>query len=496
MKRRLNRTQRNYIIAGLCMILVIMGVGYAAFSSQLRISGTSSISSSWNIQITGIETILPSESGGSGIPDGYNISEPTYTPSSATFSAGFELPGSMIGYIVEVSNLGSIDGQVTIGNLSCGDNSAIMCQAMATDEGQTNGFNFEYGNQDYSDINFSLKVGEKHYIMIMVGYDDVTEQPTDLDASIKLDLTYEQYVNPNSTGETVLVGNQEVDVMKNGDGLYADEYEAGRYVYRGQNPDNYIMFNDELWRIIAKEADGTYKIIRNDILEDRAYDEANHRSTEKNSYCNNPSYGCGVYAAVEGTFSSPSGLQTGTVTEDSSIKIYLNDDYYVNDINSTAKEQMTSHSFNIGAVEELADKSSDSIEKNIAGEKMYTWSGNVGLPNVSDILRASTNPLCTSATVASTMVTGEGNNECNSNYLLDRGNKGTLYYWTINAYSHESFDSQGDEVWFGYAYSSYVYVAESEADRSFLRAPRPVVFLKSTITLDGQGTTSEPYTIN
>ena len=28
MNKRLNRTNRNYIIAGLCMILVIMGVGY------------------------------------------------------------------------------------------------------------------------------------------------------------------------------------------------------------------------------------------------------------------------------------------------------------------------------------------------------------------------------------------------------------------------------------------------------------------------------------
>ncbi len=33
MNKRLNRTQRNYIIIGLCMILVIMGVGYAAFAT-------------------------------------------------------------------------------------------------------------------------------------------------------------------------------------------------------------------------------------------------------------------------------------------------------------------------------------------------------------------------------------------------------------------------------------------------------------------------------
>ena len=56
MRRKLNSTQRNYIRAGLCMILVIMGVGYAAFSSQLKISGTSNITSNWNVKITNIES--------------------------------------------------------------------------------------------------------------------------------------------------------------------------------------------------------------------------------------------------------------------------------------------------------------------------------------------------------------------------------------------------------------------------------------------------------
>ena len=56
MNRRFNRTQRNYIIIGLCAILVIMGVGYAAFSSQLKISGTSNIDSTWDVQITTLST--------------------------------------------------------------------------------------------------------------------------------------------------------------------------------------------------------------------------------------------------------------------------------------------------------------------------------------------------------------------------------------------------------------------------------------------------------
>ena len=127
MRRRFNVRQRNYIILGLCLILLVMAAGYAAFRSQLTINGTSNITSEWDIEITNIETILPSQFGGDGIPDGYNISNPTYTPTSATFNAGFDLPGSQIGYIVEISNLGSIDGQVGVANLDCGDNDVIMC---------------------------------------------------------------------------------------------------------------------------------------------------------------------------------------------------------------------------------------------------------------------------------------------------------------------------------------------------------------------------------
>ena len=167
------------------------------------------------------------------------------------------------------------------------------------------------------------------------------------------------------------------------------------------------------------------------------------------------------------------------------------EDYYVNSINSTAKEQMASHSFNIGAVERLNQSGSqaDSIAKNIAGEKMYQWTGNVGLANVSDILRASTNPLCTSATTSINNSTA-----CNSNYLLDKGEASTLYYWTINAYSAESA-GPSFEAWRGFVTSSDVSVHYHTASISSPNAPRPVVFLKSDTTLSGSGTSEAPFTI-
>ena len=151
---------------------------------------------------------------------------------------------------------------------------------------------------------------------------------------------------------------------------------------------------------------------------------------------------------------------------------------------------MTSHSFNIGAVE-LLDESgakADSIENNIAGEKRYSWNGNVGLANVSDILKASTNPLCKSATTSSDDV-----DACNSNYLLDRGAASSLFYWTINAYSLESGGSS-HQVWDGYVPGSLAYLGCNDAYHSY-NALRPVVFLKAETTLSGEGTQSNPYTI-
>ena len=471
MKKRLNSRQRNYIIAGLCMILVIMGVGYAAFQSQLRISGTSNITSNWSVKITDIQSKVIS-----GTPA--NASEPTHTDTTATFRTTLTSPGDTMQYDVTVSNEGDIDAKLDKITIPESTNPAIGFEVSGIEEGSL------------------LEAKQTALLTVTVKYNDVTEQPSDLTADLEVTLDYSQapegYVPPAPSG---VIGGQKVELVESGDGLYEDSYEAGRLIYRGQNPDNYITFNGETWRIIAKETDGTYKIIRNEKLANRAFDEANHRSTANNSYCTSPSNGCGVYAAVSGTFSSPSGSQSGTVTEDSSIKIYLNDDYYVNNINSTAKGQMTSHSFNIGAVEYLyqGGAEADSIEKNIAGEKMYQWTGNVGLANVSDILKASTNPLCKSVTdnydklmQDSPVIT------CDSNYLFEIPDK--TGYWAINAFSNESGGSS-HFAWYAVRASGLVGLTCTGAYSSSYSAPRPVVFLKSSTTLSGSGTSEDPFTI-
>ena len=468
MRRRFNRTQRNYLIVGLCAILVIMGVGYAAFSSQLKITGTSNIDSTWSVKII---SITPTDIIGEA-KDKPEITD--YTDTTATFGTSLKLPNDSITYNIVIENQGSLDAKLDTISKTDTNNSAISFETSGVEEGDL------------------LRAGENVTMKVKVTYTPGDSQPTNLESNLKVELEYSQAPNgyePPVTGPTM--GGQNVELVESGDGLYEDSYEAGRYIYRGSNPNNYITFNGETWRIIAKEADGTYKIIRNKVLEKRPFDNQNR--TASSTYCTDTD-GCGVYAAVSGEFSSPSGSQSGTVTEDSSIKIYLNDDYYVNNIDETAKGQMTSHSFNIGAVENLdqSGAEADSIEKNITGEKMYQWTGNVGLANVSDILRASTNPLCTSATTSYSDY-----DACNSNYLLNRGAASSLEYWTINAFSDESVGSSYS-AWCGNEFSafasSFAKLGSHHASVSY-DAPRPVVFLKSDTTLSGSGTSDDPFTI-
>ena len=296
------------------------------------------------------------------------------------------------------------------------------------------------------------------------------------------------------------MGGQNVELVSSGDGLYEDSYESGRYIYRGQSPNNYVEFNNELWRIIAKETDGTYKIIRDELLPQNAgytmiaFDALGYRSYENNTYCTSlqDNLSCGVYGKVSGTYQSPDGRMSGTVTENSSIADYLNGEYY-NELTEIARAQIQQHVYYIGPVEHYDQTGNDSISKNIAEEKMNTWTGNIGLVNVSDVLKASTNPACISATDQLNQMNNSGISTCNSNYLVDLPDQ--TVYWTINNAVWESVNDS-DYVWEVGQAESLAGLAFNAADSVDFVGARPVLYLRSNIQFtSGNGTKSQPFQI-
>ena len=100
------RRKNNYIILGLCAVLVLMGIGYAAFSSKLNITGTSNITSNWDVRITNIESEL------NGATD---LEAPIYDNTNglyASFHTGLSKPGDYALYTVTIENRGDIDARI------------------------------------------------------------------------------------------------------------------------------------------------------------------------------------------------------------------------------------------------------------------------------------------------------------------------------------------------------------------------------------------------
>jgi len=228
-------------------------------------------------------------------------------------------------------------------------------------------------------------------------------------------------------------------------GLYADPYEDGRYIYKGENPNNYIRFNNETWRIIAVENGGNLKIVRNSNTQTRAFDSSNSNN-----------------------WTRPADLNT-----------YLNGEYY----NSlTDKDLIQVHNFNIGPHD-----FSKPYGPNLQFEKNKTWNGKVGLISIGDFFKASTNSECTkdvndigSGSASST------NFKCHvGNYLhkLITGN-GTNNSWTL--------DYNKDSTYWETIIGANGCIGNGSSNISTVLYA-PALYLKSDITLTGTGEEESQY---
>ncbi|MBR2707803.1 MAG: hypothetical protein IKE90_00020 [Bacilli bacterium] len=115
MKIRSERDKRNYLIIVLCAILVVMGVGYAAFSSLLTINGTANISNSWCVGFDNTKTNEMEVT--KGVSTGENpTGTMTYSGTAcgstlqpnSSLNAHFYQPGDQIEYTLTITNKSTV----------------------------------------------------------------------------------------------------------------------------------------------------------------------------------------------------------------------------------------------------------------------------------------------------------------------------------------------------------------------------------------------------
>lgn len=111
------------IIAVIALMVAVVGltIGYAAYSSTLRINGTANVDpSSWNVKFaykTG-DSLVAATTGKAVVTTQATLSDTQVSGFNATLKA----PGDSITYNFVVTNAGSLDAKLstfTMGNISC-----------------------------------------------------------------------------------------------------------------------------------------------------------------------------------------------------------------------------------------------------------------------------------------------------------------------------------------------------------------------------------------
>ena len=489
------RDKRNYIIIGLCLILVVMGVGYAAFSQLLTINGTANITNSWNIEITNIRGVNLSSVQNNGA---YDKEEPTVGSDkvSATFHTGLIQPGDTRIYEVEVTNKGSVDADITsVFKNTLSDAIYFSYDGVGPLGGTGTDVLTNAGVYNTNELTteepFSLPANTNNvrYIYITVKYrESVTSQPTNLEATINLELNAEQAPSNREEVdyglETITAAGKEFNVVKSGDGLYYDS-NTGEYYYRGANPDNYIEFSGDVWRIMSISPQGNLKLIRDDRINLTGYSGVSPNNNYKGrfdasgatgrrtagycSYRNSVESGCNAWGTI---LNYENGNFKGEVIDDSELNIYLNSTYK-NSLSDLSKVQ-TGMKWNVGP----AGLSNDTLTVTQLEdmEKAYTWIGDIALATKSEYIRAHGNSDCSNAKY---LLDNYQNDTCKTtNYLYKSG----YWYWLLSPRSNNAYHNFAEGA--GYLFTNSSFYSDD-------CSVRPVLYLKSNITLTGNGTNDE-----
>ena len=266
-----------------------------------------------------------------------------------------------------------------------------------------------------------------------------------------------------------------------------DAYDNIRYV--GANPNNYLKFNDETWRIIGifnvynvetKKYEKLVKIVRNDSLGSYSWDTSESTKndgygvnewsqadlmTELNTdYINqNPTstttlWFNGQNNAKNGSYDYKKNIKSSSLNKVAKVRWNTSSTGYgVSALNSYNHERSTT----------ISTPSSDSVPRT------NTWDGKIALIYPSDYGYASTDTTCRS---------GLSSSNCkNENWLFN-----SAVQWTLSPYSNNAYRvfavGSGGSIGFSYAHRPY--------------GVRPALFLKSDVEiLSGEGTNDKPFVL-
>ncbi len=306
---------------------------------------------------------------------------------------------------------------------------------------------------------------------------------------------------------TYITNLYEDSITRASNNLKKDNTEDKNIRYYGANPNNYVRFNNELWRIIGIFGNNV-KLIRNDRLGWLSWDTS--ESTV------NSGYGINQWGESKDT--------SGNIYEGADLQVYLNKMYYggievtcYNDLNNTkttcpkdsngnflelddvAKNLIDNHTWNIGAMRYISRTNTLTFyqaERGTVNGKICTsggycndtvtrtttWTGYIALPYVTDYAYASSENDC------NTKIDQSSTYKCKNNNWMHYGSTYSDSTWYL---SPVAISDNASIVW------NVVGVGNFDDDNAARQLyVFPTIYLKSNVIIEsGNGSTSDPYVL-
>ena len=298
--------------------------------------------------------------------------------------------------------------------------------------------------------------------------------------------TYEEPIsNASEYIESLLVNNP--NTMNNDD-------PDGNIRYMGADPNNYVSFNNELWRIIGVfdvattnggPTEKRIKIIRDESIGEYAWD--------KHSIVVMPTAEKDYYAKFLASFPEiGNGENNWSIA---SLQTYLNSDYY-NALSSESRSLIGDAVWNLGGTASY-QSSSNGLASHFYGYERGTtvysgnptyWIGKIGLMYPSDYGYATSGGSTTNrASCLAKELSGWNDSsygDCkNNDYLFDSSSD----QWTLMIDSSSSFGV--------FLVNTSGSITSSNLVDNTL-ASRPVIYLKSDVKItEGDGSSNSPFTL-
>ncbi len=490
------RNKKKIVIGILCIAVLIMVVVYAAFMTRLTINGTGNITSTWNIEITSITSNITGTA--------YNIENPTYSGTNATFNAGLKKPGDKIEYNITITNNGSIDAIINTVDIKTTGSYVIL-----------------YTVEGIQNQERLASKGSKTFKIIVEFDREATSIPSDTTKEIIMNIECIQddgqqltpsdpNIDNEDTGKPTLVNailkdntpqsDANIDFSKTSEedgtkGLYYTnkntEDNKTVYYFRGAVENNYVKFAGYYWRIIRINEDGSIRLIYQGETIDATGVDATIGESAFNSNNNDNAYVGYMY----GTPGSSTYEETHANINDSTIKTVL-DTWYEENLLSYASYIADSgfcgdRSIYEGKGTGLGYGKNETYYQiynrlTIIYQPQFVCSQNDDLYTISSSSKgnkALDYPIGL-ITADEVVFAGGRPSISNDSYYLYLNS----YYWTMNPYYFNGSNARVDALY------STGYLSDNSVSGS--RCIRPVINLDSNVEItQGDGTISNPYVI-